>query len=32
VTSVAVSREEWEKGPLSSSLLAIAVDEDGVVV
>ncbi len=32
VTSVAVSREEWEEGPLSSSLLAIAVDEDGVVV
>jgi len=32
VASVTVSREEWEEGPLSSSLLAIAISENGVRV
>jgi len=32
VVPVTVSRSEWEDGPLSSSLLAIAVEREGVLV
>jgi predicted nucleotidyltransferase len=32
VSSIAVSRSEWEEGPLSSSLLALAVEKEGVAV
>lgn len=32
VISIAVSRQEWEEGPLSSSLLALAVQKEGVEV
>jgi len=30
VVPVTVSREEWERGPLSSSLLALAVEREGI--
>jgi DNA polymerase sigma len=30
VVPVSVSRDAWENGPLSSSLLAIAVEQEGV--
>ena len=32
VASLTVRRREWEEGPLSSSLLAIAVGAEGVLV
>jgi len=32
VASVTVRRDQWENGPLSSSLLAIAVEQEGVPV
>jgi len=32
VVPITVSREEWEKGPLASSLLALAVSKEGVTV
>ncbi len=32
VVPVTVSREEWERGPLSSSLLALAVEREGIAV
>jgi predicted nucleotidyltransferase len=32
VVPVAVSRAEWQDGPLSSSLLALAVGKEGVAV
>jgi len=32
VVPVTVSRAEWEDGPLSSSLLALAVEKEGVTV
>ena len=32
VVPIAVSRQEWEEGPDRSSLLALAVAEDGVAV
>ncbi len=32
VVPVTVSRAEWQDGPLSSSLLALAVEKDGVAI
>jgi hypothetical protein len=32
IVPVTVSRAEWQDGPLSSSLLALAVEKDGVAV
>jgi len=32
IVPVTVSREEWEKGPLSSSLLALSVAKEGIAL
>ena len=32
IVPVTVSRAEWQEGPLSSSLLALAVEKEGVTV